>query len=180
MQFVLGALFAGQLNSGINASWILVYLASKPDWQDRIREEVNSVADRYCSDTSLPLKDRLMRVPIEAWEGGFPLIDMGLKDAIRLQMSGSAFRKNTSGQDIEIPATGPEKSGKEVIPAGAFVLLAVGDMHYSDQLYVDEGEWDPSRYMSDRAEDKKEQHAWIGCKSLLLARRSLLPVTDPA
>nr|POE87460.1 hypothetical protein CFP56_30049 [Quercus suber] len=105
-----------------------------------------------------------MRVPIEAWESEFPLIDMSLKDSIRLQMSGTAFRRNATTRDIPI-----DKEGREVIPPGAYVSLAVGDMHYNPDFYADEAEWDPSRYMSERAEDKKEQHAWIGCQSFSLS-----------
>jgi len=154
--FVLGALFAGQLNSGINAAWILVYLASKPYWLDRVREEVVSVADRYCPDDSVPLKERLMRVPVEAWEGEFPIIDICLKDSIRLQMSGAAFRKNVSGQDIPLNKHG------EVIPKGAYATFAAGDIHYNPEIYSNPDEWDPARYLPERAEDKKQQHA---CKS---------------
>ncbi|KAK4935969.1 hypothetical protein LTR28_010256, partial [Elasticomyces elasticus] len=40
--FVLGALFAGQLNSGINAAWVLVYLATSSEWLSRVRAEVEA------------------------------------------------------------------------------------------------------------------------------------------
>jgi len=154
--FVLGALFAGQLNSGINAAWILVYLTSKPYWLDRVREEVKGVADRYCPDDSPPLKERLMQVPIEAWEGEFPIIDMCLRDSIRLQALGTTFRKNISGHDIPLNKQG------EVIPSGAYVSLAVGDMHYDPKIYENPDEWDPARYLPERAEDKKQLY---GCES---------------
>ncbi|KAK5120820.1 hypothetical protein LTR85_005887 [Meristemomyces frigidus] len=153
--FVLGALFAGQLNSGINAAWILVYMASKPYWLDRVREEVASVASRYCADESLPLKDRLMHVPIEAWEGEFPIIDICLKDTIRLQTAGTGFRKNISGKDVPLNKT-------EVVPDGAFVTLAVGDLHYDPEIYENPDEWDPARYMAPREEHKKQEYAWMG------------------
>jgi cytochrome P450 len=158
IQFVLGSLFAGQLNSGINAAAVLTYLAAKPYWQDRVREEVAGVAERYCTDSSRPLKEQLMQVPIEAWEGEFPIIDLCLKDSIRLQMSGTAFRKNISDTPIPI-----NKEGTEVIPPGAYVTLAVGDIHYNPEIYSEADEWDPARYMPERAEDKKaEGYGWIG------------------
>lgn len=65
--FVLGALYAGLLNSGINAAWIITYLAHKPYWLAEVRKEVEGVAARYAPDRSLPLKDQLMTVPFEAW-----------------------------------------------------------------------------------------------------------------
>lgn len=154
--FVLGALFAGQLNSGINAAWILCYLANDPYWMKRVREEVDTVADRYCADKSLPLKDRLMQVPIEAWESEFPLIDFGLKDTIRLQMHGTAFRRNLSNQDVAINKNG------EVIPPGGFAAMHVADIHYNPEIYPNPGEWNPGRYLPDKAEDKKVPYAWMG------------------
>ena len=154
---MLGALFAGQLNSGVNAAWILVYLANKPYWMERVRDEVNSVADRYAPDHKQALKERLMQVPAEAWEGEFSVIDMCLKDSIRLQLSGTAFRKNISGRDIPL-----DKAGTEVIPKDAYVTLAAGDVHYNPDIFENPNEWDPGRYMPDRAEDKKRQYGWFG------------------
>ncbi|KAK3073790.1 hypothetical protein LTR53_004314 [Teratosphaeriaceae sp. CCFEE 6253] len=155
--FVLGALFAGQLNSGINAAWVLLYLANNPAWLARVREEVQRIAARYCPDDSLALKDRLMHVPVEAWEGEFVLVDMCLKEAIRLQMPGATFRKNVTDQDIPL-----NKAGTEVIPPGAYATYAVGDVHYDPSIYPNPGAWDPARYMPERAEDKKAQYGYMG------------------
>jgi len=155
--FVLGALFAGQLNSGINAAYIMCHLACNEEWRNRVREEVERVANQYTTDESLPLADRLESVPIDAWESDFPMIDLCLKDSIRMHMPGAAFRRNTSGQDIPLPG------GKgEIIPKDAFVTYAVGDAFYNPEVYKDEKEFDPSRYLPERAEDKKEAHAWFG------------------
>ena len=135
----------------------MVYLTSKPYWLERVRDEVNSVADRYAPDQSQPLKDRLMQVPIEAWEGEFPIADICLKDSMRLQMSGTAFRKNMSGADIPL-----NKAGTEVIPNGSYVTLAAGDTHYNPEIFENPDEWDPSRYLPERAEDKKRLYGWFG------------------
>ncbi|KAK4565693.1 hypothetical protein LTR86_003541 [Recurvomyces mirabilis] len=157
LKFVLGALFAGQLNSGINAAWILVYMTSKPYWLDQIRQEATRVADRYCNDTSLPLRERLMRVPIEAWENEFPIVDMCLKESMRLQSSGSFFRKNVSDHAVPI-----NKEGTEVIPPGVFATYALGDIHYNPQVYTNPDEYDPTRFSPERAEDKKQPYAFVG------------------
>ncbi|RMY69600.1 hypothetical protein D0863_06348 [Hortaea werneckii] len=155
--FVLGALFAGQLNSGINAAWTLMYMINKPEWIPRAREQVTAMAARYCEDKSLPLKDQLMHVPIEAWENELPLIDLFLKDSIRLQTMGTAFRKNVSGRPMPIP-----QSDGEVIPDNSYVAWHIGDLHYNPDVYTNPDEWDPSRYMEGRQEDKQFQFAWIG------------------
>lgn len=156
-QFILGALFAGQLNSGINAAWLSLYLAKNKTWYDRVREELETVADRYCSDKSLTIKERLMDIPVDVWENGFPTIDLCLKESIRLQLLGSAFRKNISGHDIPL-----NKAGTEVIPPDAYVAWHTRDVHMNPDIYENPEEWDPSRYLPERAEDKKREYAWMG------------------
>lgn len=115
-QFVVGALFAGQLNSGINAAYVLAWLALDSDAMVKAREELEAVSSRYC-DQSVPLLQRLSQLPVEAWENDFKFMDLCLKDSIRLNTLGTAFRRNL-GSDIKL-ATG------EVIPTGAFLVSEV-------------------------------------------------------
>ncbi|KAK6435358.1 hypothetical protein LTR95_008459 [Oleoguttula sp. CCFEE 5521] len=133
--FVLGALFAGQLNSGINAAYILVYLSNNPEWLGRVHDEVNAVASQYNSDTSIPLKTRLA------------------DESIRLQSAGNAFRKNTSNTAIPL-----NKKGTEVIPPGAYVTYAVGDLNFNTDIYTDPDHFDPGRFLPDRAEDRRQHY----------------------
>jgi sterol 14-demethylase len=154
---VLGSLFAGQLNSGINAAYLLCFLGRDPHWKGKVIEEIHTVADKYSPDKTKPLVDRLMDVPLEAWEGEFPIVDICLKDSIRLNLPGTAFRQNLSGQDIPL-----DKEGRIVVPNGAFMTYASGDMFYNPDIYPNPEQWDPARYLPERAEDKKEQYAWTG------------------
>lgn len=154
---MLGALFAGQLNSGINAAWILFYLAEDKYWYDLVRQEVDAAANRYCADKSIPLVERLMKVPMEAWESEFPNIDLVLKESIRLQLPGAAFRKNISGRPIPL-----NKEGTEVIPTDAYATFAVRDIHRNPSIYTEPERFDPTRYLEGRAEDKNKQYGWIG------------------
>ncbi|TQN66212.1 Obtusifoliol 14-alpha demethylase [Colletotrichum shisoi] len=156
IEFVVGALFAGLLNSGINAAWVACYLACSPEWLAKAQDEVRAAAAKYARDPSAPLRYQLDHVPLEAWESEFPVIDMCLRDSIRLNLLGTAFRKNTSGRPI------PTGHGNEVIPPGAFVAYATGDIHLDPQVYPDPLKWDPARYLPDRAEDKKKPDAFVG------------------
>jgi cytochrome P450 len=45
--FATGALFAGQLNTGVNAAYALCYLATSPEWLARIRAEVQEATGKY-------------------------------------------------------------------------------------------------------------------------------------
>lgn len=164
VQFVLGALFAGQLNSGINAGFILCYLSCNAEWRARARAEVVAVADKYAPDPSgaVPLVDRLARVPIDAWENEFPILDLCLKDTIRMHMPGTAFRRNVSGHAIPLEGTDAKGRKGVVIPDGAYVAYPVGDIFYNPSIYEHADDWDPARYLPGRAEHEKESYAWMG------------------
>ncbi|TVY35052.1 Sterol 14-demethylase [Lachnellula occidentalis] len=157
IEFVVGALFAGLLNSGVNVAWVLSYLAQSPEWLSRVRAEVSAAAAKHSThpDPSAPLIDQLSTLPIEAWESAFPTIDLCLKDSIRLQLLGSAFRKNISSRALNV-------GNGEVVPPGAFVAYHLGDNHLNPDIFRDPEKWDPSRYEEGREEDKKAPYAWVG------------------
>lgn len=155
IEFVVGALFAGLLNSGINAAWVMCYLATNPEWLNKAREEVGTTAAKYATNPNAPLRHQLDDVPLEAWESEFPIVDMCLRDSIRLNLLGTAFRKNISGREIPI-------GNGEVIPPNAFVTYATGDVHLNPDIYPEPEKWDPSRYLPEKAEDKKVVHGFVG------------------
>ena len=115
-QFVLGALFAGQLNSGINAAWVICYLAADPYWLGEVRKEIQATTDQFVPGPE-PLLDRLGKLPLEAWEQSFPVIDLCLRDSIRLQSHGTGFRKNVSGKPLAM--------GKYVVPQDGFMASVI-------------------------------------------------------
>lgn len=155
VSLVLGALFAGQINSGINAAWVLLYLANDPYWYSRALDEVKSVAEKYDTNTSKSLADRLESVPLEAWESELPLVDLCLRDTIRLQTRGCFFRKNVSDKAVRLP-------DNSEVPPESFVAYHMGDVHLDPELYSDPYKWDPSRYLPDKAEDQKKKFAFVG------------------
>ncbi|KAF3011131.1 hypothetical protein E8E13_011429 [Curvularia kusanoi] len=156
IEFIVAALFAGQLNSGINAAWVLCYLATSPEWLAKVRDEVRATAAKHARDPSAPLRHQLNDVPLEAWEADFPMVDLCLKDSIRLNLLGTAFRKNISGRPL------PTGNGMEVIPTDAYVTYATADVHQDPSIYSNPEVWDPARYLPGREEDKKSPHAWLG------------------
>ncbi|KAJ4367917.1 hypothetical protein N0V86_009757 [Didymella sp. IMI 355093] len=156
IEFIVGALFAGLLNSGINAAWVLCYLATSSEWLVKAREEVRSTAAKHARDPTAPLRYQLDDVPLEAWEADFPIVDLCLKDSIRLNLLGTAFRKNISGRPL------PTGNGMEVIPPDAVVTYATADVHQDPSIYPNPSVWDPARYLPDRQEDKKGPHVWLG------------------
>ncbi|PQE32897.1 cytochrome P450 6A1 protein [Rutstroemia sp. NJR-2017a WRK4] len=153
-QFIVGAVFAGQLNTGINACFMLTYIGSSRYWYDLVRAEIDGVLNKYAPDRSMPLTQRFEAIPIEAWESEFPLLECCLKDSIRLQLLGTMYRRNIDTRDVKI--------GNEIIPSGAFVTYHISDVHQDPEVYSEPQKWDPSRYFPARAEDKKKPFCWIG------------------
>ena len=80
----------------------------------KAREEIECVCRKYTEDKDAPLAAQLSSIPLEAWESEFETLDLCLRDSIRLQLSGSAFRRNISGEDVKV--------GDEIIPKGAFAV----------------------------------------------------------
>lgn len=79
-----------------------------------VRKEVENAAAKHATDKTVSLSDQLATLPIEAWESEFPMLDLCLKETIRVQGQGVFQRRNVSGQDITI--------GGEVVPNGAFAV----------------------------------------------------------
>ncbi|CAA9957164.1 cytochrome P450 6A1 [Pyrenophora teres f. maculata] len=155
VRFILAALFAGVLNSGINAAWVMVYLATSPEWQARVRDEVRGVAAKYAKDPNMLLARQLEDIPLEAWESEFPIIEMCLRDSIRLGVASNLFRRNISGKPI------PIGTDNEVIPPGAVVIYPTGDTHFDPKIYPDPFKWDPSRYLPEHAQGTKAAHDFL-------------------
>jgi cytochrome P450 len=127
-----------------------------PEWKGKVREEVDGVVAKYRTNPGQSPADVLDTLTLDAWENDFPLIDLCLRESIRLGIPGTSFRKNSTGADLPIGKTG------EVIPKGAFAVYLVDDMHVNAEIYTDPLTFDPGRYLPDRAEDKKQPHAFLG------------------
>ncbi|KAH9996992.1 cytochrome P450 6A1 [Xylariaceae sp. FL0662B] len=154
--FQIGALYAGQLNSGVNAAWVHVFLALHPAWKARVRDEVDAAIARNRRSPSQSAADVLGSLSVEAWETEFGLVDLCLRESIRLCLPGTSFRKNLSGRDVPIGDSG------EVVPAGAFAAYLIDDALLNPAFYDDPTRFDPDRYLEGRAEDRKAPHAYPG------------------
>ena len=117
LQFVIGAGFAGLNNSGINIAWLLCYLAEYPEWQERVRAEVYAIVAKHGSNKEDALQV-LSKLTVDEWESELPLIELCLRESVRLGTTGTAFRKNISGTDIPIGMT------KEIIPKDSYAVCS--------------------------------------------------------
>lgn len=122
----------------------------------RVREEVDASVAKHRSYPDQPAAEALGNLTIDDWESEFPLIDLCLRESIRLGMPGSSFRKNVTGHDIKIDGS------DEVIPNGAFAAYQIDDVHMNKDIYTDPQKFDPGRYLEGRAEDKKVHFGYLG------------------
>ena len=111
---------------------------------------------RHRASPDQSVGDVLATLAVEHWESEFPMIDLCLRECIRLQLVGTAFRKNITDQNIPIGNTG------ETIPKGAFAAYMIDDVHMDADVYPDPLRWDPGRYLPGRAEDKKIPMGYVG------------------
>ncbi|KAJ4361124.1 uncharacterized protein N0V89_001693 [Didymosphaeria variabile] len=154
--FLINGLLAALLNSGINAAWVLCYLALNPQWKERVRAEVDGAILKHSTGPSQTPVDILAKLTLDEWESEFPVINMCLQESIRLQTVGTAFRKNVGDKAVKIGSTG------EIVPKYGFVAFPVDDVHMNSEIYSDPMKFDPGRYAPDRAEDKKVPLAFVG------------------
>ncbi|TKW55364.1 Obtusifoliol 14-alpha demethylase [Colletotrichum tanaceti] len=157
--FIAGGLFAGQLNTSVNAAWLLIYLATNEEWHNKVRQEVDAALERRGVDQTRgpeETTDILSRLSLDEWVSEFPLIDNCLKETIRFQLPGTLCRKNTGNSPLPIVGS------NDVIPRDAFVVYLTDNCHFNPDIYSEPLKWDPDRYSAKRAEDTKVQYAYMG------------------
>jgi cytochrome P450 len=133
---------ATQLPEGadhLSASWLAIYLGCHPKWRNEARAEVKKLIASYSPETVSernPSSTVLSSIPLSAWENETPVLDMLVREAVRLSQAFVSFRRNV----------GPEMyiDGK-VIPTGALVAYPAADVHLDPALYPDPWKFDPAR-----------------------------------
>ncbi|KAF8815722.1 cytochrome P450 [Phlegmacium glaucopus] len=152
--FVLSVIFAGVINTGINSCWALVYLASHTDWKDKVKAEVDSLIQKHTTNSSNePLHKRLAAIHISAWEDEMPVLELVIRETLRLSVNGVTLRRNLL-EDMML-------SGG-VVKRGDFVAFSLADAHLNPEIYLRPHEFDPARFAPGREEDKKGTFSYLG------------------
>lgn len=95
----------------------------------------------------------MTQVPATAWEEELPIIDLVIRETIRLIVTGVAMRRNVQ-EDIVL-------EGKK-IERGAFMLYPLQSVHFDPEVYSDPYKFDPGRFQEGREEDRKVHFAYLG------------------
>ncbi|KAG8743136.1 hypothetical protein FRC10_000353 [Ceratobasidium sp. 414] len=103
IQFILGTLFAGIINSGLMSAWIFIFLDQEPQWKTKVIDELRSLLDKYApaSRGYTSAAERFSDIPPEAWEGEMPVLEDCLRETIRLVASGALLRRVIKG-DVDL------------------------------------------------------------------------------
>ncbi|KAJ7465108.1 cytochrome P450 [Mycena latifolia] len=72
IQFVIGFIYAGYINTGMNACWNVVYIGMHPEWKEK----------------------RLAAIPLNVWETELPVLDSIIRETQRITMGATALRRN--------------------------------------------------------------------------------------
>ncbi|KAJ7473528.1 cytochrome P450 [Mycena latifolia] len=154
IDIVLGLIFAGYINTGMNVCWDLLYLGMHPEWKAKVATEIQLLISNHTNTISNePLHERLASIPLEAWETELPVLDSIIRETQRMTLGQSLLRRNR-GDEIFL--------GDKVIPMGDFLIYPLHDVHADPEIYSEPSKFDPQRFGPGREEDKKAPLAFLG------------------
>jgi sterol 14-demethylase len=144
--FILSTIFAGINNTGMVCCWMLLHLGTNNKWRSEATTEIQHLIDTYTdAHSSEPIHQRLSTIPIAAWEDEMPVMDLIIRETLRLIQNGTALRRNLV-DDLEV--------GEKHINKGAFMAYNLGDVHLDERIYKEPFKFDPERFCAPREEDK--------------------------
>ncbi|KAH8978743.1 cytochrome P450 [Lactarius hatsudake] len=124
------------------APWLITYLGCHPRWRDEARAEVEGLISSHAletisaCDSPLPSSTALSSIPLTAWENETPVMDMLIRETLRIAQPHTAARRNV-GPEMYIDG--------RVIPTGTLVVYPFSDVHLNPALYPDPWRFDPAR-----------------------------------
>ncbi|KAJ6561550.1 cytochrome P450 [Mycena vulgaris] len=156
IEFVLETIFAGVINTGVNACWILVYLGLNSEWKEKITTEIYALVDNYAPVTGPgdTIESRLARVPTSAWDDSMPMLDLAIREVLRIITASITLLRRNKLPDFKL--------GTERIQKNTFLAYNLSDIHFDPDVYADPMRFDPSRFSAERAEGKDVPNAFLG------------------
>ncbi|KAM7210435.1 Cytochrome P450 [Rhypophila decipiens] len=159
IEFVFVTFVGGLTTTSFTSSWMLLLLAQNPSWKELCRREVDRAVAKYRTSSSQTPNQVLQCLSLQQWESeAFPIISACLKETLRTHLPGAMLRRNATGRDIPIGASG------QMIPAGSYAAYSVADTHLNAELYPDPNTFNPGRHLGSRLELKPPpgSHTYLG------------------
>ncbi len=128
---LIGLIFGGRENTAGHLEWCLVQLLKHPEWQAKVRAEVDAALPSRAAPTFDTLRE-------------MKLLDACLKETDRLRpMTATLVRLAT--RDLEIDGY--------TIPKGWLAVAGIALSHRLPEVFTDPETWDPGRFSPARNED---------------------------
>ncbi|KAJ7097720.1 cytochrome P450, partial [Mycena epipterygia] len=154
IQFILGLIHAGYINTGMNVCWDVVYLRMHPEWKDKVATDIQALLSNHTNTISNePLHECLASIPLDVWETEMPVMDSVIRETQRITMGASVLRRNL-GEEVVV--------SDKVIPKGNFLIYPLADVHADPDIYPEPSKFDPRRFDAGREEDKRAPNAFLG------------------
>ena len=136
------------------ACWALLFLSFHTDWKAKAKAEVDALIDKHTTNSSSePFHKRLAAIHITAWEDEMPILELVIRETLRLSANGTSLRRNVS-EDLSFAGG--------IVKRGDFVAYSVADVHSNPEIYSRPREFDPDRFGEGREEDKKGTFSYLG------------------
>jgi sterol 14-demethylase len=126
LQFILGVLFAGIVNTGIMSAWMLLFLHNTPAWKAKAIAEVQSFISQYAPKDDPNLAAQLAAIPPEVWDDNMLVLDLCLRETIRIVMTGAALRRVMTN-DVVVDGVKIER--------GSFLAFLMSSTHADPEIY---------------------------------------------
>jgi cytochrome P450 len=118
-----------------------VYILQNPVWHDRVRAEIDAfVRTHHVGAIPQPggiLAESLGDVPLSAWDGNLPILDMCIQETVRLVADGVLPRRLAGTDPVQL-------NGRTILP-GDFVLVPTQPHNLDPELHDDPLEFRPDR-----------------------------------
>ena len=136
-----------------SACWALLNLSFHDEWKAKAKAEVDAFVYAHTANSSNePLHQRLASIHISAWEEKLPVLDLILRETLRINGSGLILRRNIL-EETTISGS--------LVGVGDFVAYSMADVHLNSEIYSRPYEFDPARYSPGREEDKKGTFSYL-------------------
>src|SRR5271168_1108809 len=126
---------------------MLVYLSFHADGKAKAKAEIDALVHKHTTNsTNEPLHKRLAAIHISAWEEEMPVLDLVIRETLRLAVNGTVIRRNLL-ENMTL-------SGG-LLERGDFIVYSLADAHLNPEIYSQPQEFDHARFAKGREEGKK-------------------------
>lgn len=98
-----------------------------PEWKAKATQEVQSFIAQYTSNSSGNLIEKLAQIPPQVWDDSMPVLDLCLRETIRVVASGTMLRRVMNDEGVTVDGVKAEK--------GTFLAYHTSEAHFSEAVF---------------------------------------------